>query len=178
MSTQHSSFNFANIASALAVLISVSALIVSFLELSAIRTDQRTSVWPYLELSRFYGSEGFAYRLTNKGVGPAKVRTLVLTHEGETIEDLDQLILETVGPEEAFSYDLYNAFDPAGTVLSSGEMKTLFGVPWQPRTRRLSEAWFDTVDIQACYCSINDECWTVGLDDDDPEPVQACPVAG
>ena len=75
------------------------------------------------------------------------------------MEQLDQSIIDTIGKENAFSYDVYGVSNPAPGVLSSGELVTLFSVPWEPRTRMLVNAWSDIIKVTACYCSVYDDCW-------------------
>lgn len=160
-----------------AIVLSLSALFVSIFELSAIRTEQRVQVWPYVEVEASYGPEGFAVTAANKGVGPARVRSSVLTFDGEPVADLDALILETLGPEDAFSYDLYRTRDISRSVLSADEEATLFGVPWENRTRRLTELWGERISAEVCYCSVYDECWVAEVADGDPMPVPMCEAA-
>ncbi|MEM6512337.1 MAG: hypothetical protein AAF660_04950 [Pseudomonadota bacterium] len=160
--------------SIVAIVMSVGALLVSVFEVSAIRDEQRVQVWPYLSLSTNYSGEGFTLEAINKGIGPARVRTLELTYEGELVEDLDQLILETLGEEDAFSYELYRASDLSNSVLSPDEERIVFGVPWEPRTRRLVDIWISRIDLSACFCSVYDECWESRLNAGDPMPVASC----
>ncbi|WP_300527188.1 hypothetical protein [Maricaulis sp.] len=166
---------FSNAAALIAVLISVSALGVSIFEASTQRANQRAAVWPYVEIYANYSSDGYLLALENKGVGPARLRWARMLVDGEVISDLDAMVLAELGEDEAFSYDLYGATDPSGRVFSPRETGTLFTVPWEERTRRLINQLYGRIDIQACYCSIYDECWTVTFQTE-PEPVRACPA--
>ena len=96
--------------------------------------------------------------------------------DGEPVTDIDRLIIDTVGEEDAFSYDLYRTSDISRSVMSPDERATLFAVPWEDRTRRLSEIWHGRLSVHVCYCSVYDECWTAELDAGEPEPVGTCPV--
>ena len=159
-----------------AIVLSLAALGVSVFEVSTIRDEQRMGVWPYIQLASRYNAEGFALLASNKGIGPARVRHVEVRYEGKVYEQLDELILNTIGPENAFSYDLYSTSDPTQSVLSPDEQVLLFGVPWEPRTRLLVDRWSGTVEVTLCYCSVYDECWRAHLDSGDPEPVEACPT--
>lgn len=165
-------FNLAT--SLVAIAISVVAMLVSLMEVSAIRTQQRAEVWPYIAVSTGYNSDGFTLTLENKGVGPALMHTVVLLRDGAPIEDLDALVLETVGADDAFSYDTYRTSNPSNSVLAPGEVATLFGVPWQPRTRRFVQGVGGDLDARACYCSIHEDCWQTALSQQRPEPVARC----
>ena len=102
------------------------------------------------------------------------VRTARLIHEGEVVEDLDALIRDTVGEENAFSYDLYRVSDPSQSVLGPEEELTVFSVPWEPRTRLLTERWAGKVSLEICFCSVYDDCWLARLDGGEPETTPSC----
>ena len=64
-----------------AIALSVFALLVSVLEVSAIRDEQRVQVWPFIELELSYSAEGFELRASNKGIGPARIRGITMLFE-------------------------------------------------------------------------------------------------
>ncbi len=159
-----------------ALALSMLALFVSVLEVSAMRDEQRIQVWPYVEVSTRYNADGYAIIATNKGIGPARIRTADAIFDGEPVTSLDDLILSTLGEDDAFSYDLYRSNNPARSVMSADESAQLFAVPWEDRTRRLAEIWHDRFSVTLCYCSVYDECWESKLNGGEPEPVETCPV--
>ncbi len=150
-------------ASAFAVALSLAAMFVSLAEVSSERAQQRASVWPHIEIVESYSDEGFRIRLTNKGVGPALMGDVTLTFNGQPIGNLDQLIADTLGPDDAFSYDRYSSSNPSNSVVAAGEETVLFGVKWDSATQRLLGAWDGKVDITTCYCSIHEDCWETSL---------------
>ncbi|MEM7083914.1 MAG: hypothetical protein AAF465_14390 [Pseudomonadota bacterium] len=162
--------------SIIAIAMSMGALFVSVLEVSAIRDDQRIQVWPYIGVYTNYSEDGFRLHAINKGIGPARVQTLKMFYDGEHVTDIDQLILNTLGEKDAFSYDLYRSSNISRSVMSADEDKTLFGVPWEPRTRRLIDDWATKVDVVVCYCSVYDDCWESRLNTGEPTEVSSCPV--
>jgi hypothetical protein len=105
--------------------LSVGALLVSFFEVSAIRDEQRTQVWPYVELSTRYRSDGYEIVAPNKGIGLARIRRATLTCDGAPVTDLDTLIVDRLGEDNAFSYDLYRASDISQSVMSADESRLL-----------------------------------------------------
>jgi hypothetical protein len=155
--------DFDRMAAIFAVALSIAAILVSLVEVQTARTQQKTSAWPYLEISGSYQDSGFSFYVENKGVGPAIVGDFSLLNKDNRPRDLDALIIETLGEEDAFSYEVYKATDPSGSVLAKGEKVTLFQVPWQPNTQKLVQQWDDTVNIEACYCSIYGDCWSTTL---------------
>ncbi|MEM7054819.1 MAG: hypothetical protein AAF446_09770 [Pseudomonadota bacterium] len=171
--TDHSGVGI-NGLSLIAIGISIAALLISVMEVLAVKDEQRAQVWPYLEVSESYSADGFQLYLSNKGVGPARVRSAVMRLDGEVITDLNAAILETLGEADAFGYDLYRSSDPAPGVMSPDERIVLFGVPWEERTRKLTQAWSGRVGIEVCYCSVYDDCWMARLGNSDPDVVREC----
>ena len=160
--------------SLIALILSVVAVLTSIIEVNFIRQELRSEAWPYISLDTRYNADGFALTITNKGVGPARLRSVELLYEGKVINDIDKLILDTVGKENAFSYNLYGIRNPAPGVMSAGEQVELFTVPWEPRSRLFMNNLSGDLSVRACYCSIYDECWRAGLTLDDPVPVERC----
>ncbi|MEL7296332.1 MAG: hypothetical protein AAGJ86_01655 [Pseudomonadota bacterium] len=155
--------NFDRMASVFAVALSLAALFVSLVEVSSERAQQRAEVWPHIQIDQSYSEAGFRLRMVNKGVGPALMGQLVLLHNGQPVQDVDQLIIETIGAERAFSYDRYSMSDPSNSVVAPGDSLTLFGVSWDDSTRELIRAWNGAIDIDVCYCSIHEDCWQASL---------------
>lgn len=145
------------IASGAAIVISTAALLVSVLQVNAQQADTRAAVWPYLEVSRSYNAQGYAIRVNNRGVGPARVESFELYYDGAPMESLDALIQRVLG-DDAFSYELYRSSPVLGRVMSPREEATFFEVPWDDRVRRLTKEFEENLSIVTCYCSIYDEC--------------------
>lgn len=167
-------FTFDRIASLFAVALSMIALLVSLIEVNTSRAQQRAAVWPHMEVVQSYGQEGYELSIVNKGVGPALMGNVVLLNDGVPVQNLDQLILDTVGAENAFSYERYRSSNPSNRVMASGETTTLFGVGWDPVTRELVSAVSETIDVQTCYCSISKDCWSVSYKTRETKSVSRC----
>ena len=167
-------FDLNSIATIGAVILSIVAISISVLEVSTMRTHQRASVWPYLEISQAYNQDGFRMTLENKGVGPALIKRFEMTLDGKPAPDLDKMIIDVVGEENAFSYDLYGSNNPSNGVISAGESVRLFGVPWEDRTRLFTQRANNRVNIIACYCSIHDQCWQTSMLTNEATEVKAC----
>ena len=157
-----------------AIVLSVCALFVSVLEVSSIRSEQRMGVWPYVDVSTRYNADGFEISATNKGIGPARVRAMSMTLGEQPVDDLDTMIRSILGPERAFSYDVYRASNPTGGVLSPDERVTLFGVPWTAESRALVEQ-LGSFSLSLCYCSVYSDCWLARLNQGEPKSVSSCP---
>ncbi|MEO0466091.1 MAG: hypothetical protein AAF216_06075 [Pseudomonadota bacterium] len=174
MSSSHGANRLNNYATIVAVVLSTVAIAVSLLEVAAMRDHQKASVWPYLSVQQSYFQSRFSLTIENKGVGPAKLESIDWRIDGEPITDLDQLILDTVGEDLAFSYDTYRTSDPANDVLASGEEVTIFSVPIRDDTMAFLRGVNNRITLNACYCSIYDECWSVALSEGGAEDVERC----
>lgn len=164
----------ANSLAYVAIGLSVMALLVSVLEVSYLYDEVRSQSWPYLQFDMRYSQNGFELSVKNKGVGPAKVRSVEMYLDDEKINNVNQAIADTIGIENAFSYDVYQMQNPAPGVMSADETSVLFRVPWQANTRMLIQNWSNRINLKACYCSVYDECWMAQIKGTEPEQVDAC----
>ncbi|GAB5527432.1 MAG: hypothetical protein Roseis2KO_53040 [Roseivirga sp.] len=172
MSSAQRKFNADRIVAFTAILISVCALVVSFYEVRIMRTQQEASVWPYVLLGQNYNSEGFAMIAMNKGIGPAKIESLVLKVDGEPLDSLNQLFVETVGAAHKFSYKNFSINGINQTVLEPGYDKHLIRLQWMPDTYKFVDQ-LERVEIEVIYSSILGECWSMTFERS-PEPCE-CP---
>lgn len=159
---------------AFAVVLSLAALFVSLAEVSSERAQQLASVWPHIEIGESYSDKGFTLRMTNKGVGPALMGRLILRFDGQEITDIDQLIVDTLGAEDAFSYERYGMSDPSNSVVAPADQINLFSVDWDADTQRLIQAWNGRIDISTCYCSIHNDCWETSLNSAVNQRTETC----
>ncbi|UTW56201.1 hypothetical protein [Kordiimonas sp. SCSIO 12610] len=160
--------------SLLAVILSIVATYVSVIEVSTARDVAKVEAWPYIAVKQRYNANGFSYFVENKGIGPALIEMGVLTYQGQKVTDLDQLILDILGPEDAFSYERYLASNIDETVISPDEEITLFSVDWDAASRRLVDTLSGKVDIKVCYCSVYGDCWQTSLLGSKPVEVDMC----
>ena len=69
--------------------------------------------------------------------------------------------------------------DIRGRVLKAGDQIVLMTLPKETNSdelwKRFDRARFD-VAVQACYCSVLDDCWIFDSTHTDPEPVRSCPA--
>ncbi|MCE7995124.1 MAG: hypothetical protein HEP71_24305 [Roseivirga sp.] len=172
MSSPKKTLNADRIVAFTAILISICALVVSFYEVRIMRTQQEASVWPYVILGQNYNSEGFTIRSMNKGIGPAKIESLILKVDGEPLDSLGQFFTELAGPEHKFNYNNYSVHGINQTVLEPGYDKHLLKLPWTPDTYKLIDQ-LGRVEIEVIYSSILGECWWMTFEES-PEPCD-CP---
>lgn len=150
----------------IATLVGVSALFVSGYTAYVQRQQVRAAVWPILEFSTS-NEPAIRFAIANKGVGPAIVRQVVVSVDGQSVRTWSEALQKLIGPgEHRFSRSTIN-----NHVFSAGETLEIL-VPYsadgQPLTRERADALFKALDkerfrvgIEICYCSTLGECWTL-----------------
>lgn len=173
---QRGGVGWSDAGSFLAVILSIAALLVSVIEATATNRAAEAEVWPYVEIYGGYSGEGFYYRMQNKGVGPALLKSLVVKVDGEPVESATSMVAQILGEDDAFGYDRIRSSTPTGGVISPREVVNLFSVDWDPVSRRLEAQLRDRLEAEACYCSVYDRCWIARREAAEPEPVRSCTV--
>jgi hypothetical protein len=169
---------------AAAVLISLTALVVSLVEVRIMREQQHMSVWPRLAPS-VSNAGSFAFRIRNQGIGPAQVETVVLTVDGKPQARWSTVARALIGPREAgFDYgSAYSFSTMGGQVLLPGESITALTIPSHPAADSASVR-SARMGVDICYCSIYRDCWRVidphvggsGASTQRTEPAKSCEV--
>jgi hypothetical protein len=160
----------------LSLLVGLAAIIaamVSLYQASLAREQARASAWPYL-VGGLSLTEGrpFTYQLANRGIGPAKIRTVRVTVDSKPVATwTDAIRLLSGTPSTGYNY----SYVGPGIVMSPGANDTLLAIPpgqqaftvWNEAKKRLS--------VMICYCSVYEECWTTREDAVEAAPVKNCP---
>lgn len=155
--------NWERAIAALALALSVTAILVSLLEVSTVRSHVKATVWPHLSLDTQTGSTGTAIQLKNKGVGPALVQDIVMTLDGKVMTNIETAIIDTIGAGKLLQDGTYTETDVINQVVAAGETIDIFAIRASVETDELMRIWSSQLDIQMCYCSIQEECWTTYL---------------
>ncbi len=143
-----------------AVLVGLCALAVSIYEANIFRKQQKAAVWPYLELS-YSNVGGFSYIITNKGVGPALIKWVIIKVDGEPIASWNEYkkrILDASGSNFSFISSFLN-----GRVISSKEKIKIISFD-DPGAVALALKNIDRVSFEICYGSIFDDYWILKRD--------------
>jgi hypothetical protein len=178
-----------------AVVISVISLWVAIETEVANRQMVAASSWPLLQVDSSNvddkGNSVLLFRVTNTGVGPAKVRSFEVFYKGKPYTSAVSLIRACCEanfkrPTLADRDDTTGEFITggiAGNVIRAGEIHTFITLGLGSQNvklwRALNDARNSAISYRICYCSVFDECWinTVkGRDQLDPVPVKICPV--
>ena len=159
-----------------AVLIGVSALFVSIYQASIMREQQRimreqqrASVWPYLETGTNYNtSTGLRISVTNQGIGPARVESVEATVDSAVVTWWGQALSALMEREvRRFTYHTIN-----GRVLAPEGRVSLIEIK-PPLSDTLARR-IERLEMQICYCSVYQECWTTAFNSLETVPVEAC----
>ena len=162
-----------------ALLTSVVAIWVAWDQSRVMRAQQHGMVYPVLQVEGFVSttteSVSMGLRLSNTGVGPALVESVVARTGGER--------LETLEPYRAY---LASDFDiswtgMAGRSLAPGAEVDAIAFEWETdeiTTEQLNTAvakWGE-IDFDFCYCSVFNRCWRVEVRTSRAEPTKSCPA--
>ncbi len=168
------------------LVIAICALFVSSLATAAswwqshVVAEQLSSqVWPYLSVQTTYGGGSVALTVSNEGLGPARVRSIVLSLDGKPRRKLTD-VLDVISP--AKNRNLRGQFSDVspGSVIRVGGAVTLFKIGDRKTVLALLRN-YRRLDLAVCYCPIiPGDCWVVrkgGADagNGDPDVVRECP---
>ena len=148
---------FQSLGTALALIISVVAMFISIYEANILKSQQTSMVWPYLDFTQQYNSEGFGVEISNKGTGPAIVTSVQVDYNNTPIENVD-VLMDSLNPNRTFGYDILTNSTIGNQVFMSGENRIVLGLPYNDETRIVLEN-FEKVRIRIGYKSVLDEYW-------------------
>jgi hypothetical protein len=153
----------------IATLVGVCALAVSGYTAYVQRQQLRAAVWPILEFNTS-NEPHIRLSLDNKGVGPAIIRHVRVTVDGQPVPNWYEALQKMLGPGgHSFSESTMT-----GHVLSAGESMNIL-VPHNDDATPLTfdksnPLWAEMnkdrerVGVEICYCSTLGECWTLRSD--------------
>ena len=101
----------------IAILINIITVVVYIYQTNIMQSQKKASVWPYIEWSTSYiQGQGFKLSLSNNGIGPALVKDINITVNGEKQENLDSLLMSLINTNQIphIKGSLSNRVIPAG----------------------------------------------------------------
>ena len=170
------------------LIIALSALLVSSLAMAAtwwqtrvIQQQLSAQVWPYIATPGSLSTTNVQIKIENDGLGPAILRSEVVTVDGKPMGNFIDVLHALLGPHIAARsgphtpISLSMSASLPGEVLRPGQADTLVSFTSKKFVPQLARA-FGRIAIRTCYCAIlPGTCW---LKDSrsvrDPEPVSAC----
>ncbi|MEM6410619.1 MAG: hypothetical protein AAF683_03690 [Pseudomonadota bacterium] len=145
-----------------ALISSAVAVFIAWDQGRVMRAQQHADVLPVLQIdgilsNESYGSE-LGLRITNTGVGPARIYSANLMIDGTPVESLAP-VFESLPFTRNVSWR-----NVAGRSLAPGSVVTPLSLKWKPEEIDQGEllAFGQTTDtwtLQICYCSVFDRCW-------------------
>lgn len=140
-----------------ALVVSVSAVVVGIYEAALQRRHDRAEVWPHLELTTFTTTNGASLSVTNTGIGPALIKSVVVTVDGERSHNWNEVLTALLGhaPAEGFSNSTI-----AESALRPGDKVMLVGLPNADMPPGFWTA-VHRVGLTVCYSSVFDEYWVM-----------------
>ena len=166
------------------LIIAVCALLMSSLATTAswwqsrVVADQLSSqVWPYLSLGTTVDPNFVQIDISNDGLGPAIVRSVVLAIDGKPYADPTNALVALIGKRKGRISAQMSEIAPASVIRAGGDVRLI----------RVNAPWFvpifaqnaKRIDLRLCYCSLLGKCWrTSSRENGDAKPVQFCPDPG
>lgn len=155
--SKFSTEQFQTFGTALALVISLSAMFISIYEANILKSQQTSMVWPYLDITEQYDSDGFGIQISNKGTGPAIVTSVQVDYNESPIENVD-VLMDSLNPYRTFGYDILTNSTIGSQVFMSGEQRIVLGLPYNEETRIVLDN-LNKVRIRIGYKSVLDEYW-------------------
>ena len=171
---------------AVAIVISLISLAVAFFNAQSEQRMVAASSWPYLVYGtkRSQGVTGeLSMSISNEGVGPARLKSLVVGYNGRKAHGLIELLHLCCGLPPGTSWTgllklgLVRESRPVGIYSPRDSLDIVV----LDRTAANAAMWDRLatarlhLSFAACYCSVLDDCWVSDLSPvTDPRPVDRC----
>lgn len=133
---------------------------VSVCEFRAGRRHERLSAQPMLAYTYFYDEAGAGWRLHNGGLGTARLRAFRIFIDGKPVRDFGD-IATALDLTQPVPFRFTNP--RVGDRYAAGHENILYWVEPSAAAGELKQKW-TRVNIQACYCSLYEECWLFSFD--------------
>jgi hypothetical protein len=156
--------------------IALCALGLSVYEGHANRLHQRLSVQPYVSFGFYYDSDSAHYALNNWGLGPATIRWFRATVDGKAQTSWRSVLRAIgLGPNVQFKQSIPEpgVMMPPSSVSQSVDILSVTG----SAEKEALIVGNKRVQLEACYCSLYDECWLASTRTDRPTPRKSCEPA-
>jgi hypothetical protein len=146
-----------------AVIISMSTLVVYIYQSNLMKQQQKMAVWPYLIYGPSWGEDYLIINLTNKGIGPAIIKEVRCSFEGQALDDLHWIM--TYVPDSLKAPYRYSSVW-AGQVLMAGENLEILSVRAPKTVAYLLDVFRNrNIEFEICYASVYGDTWiSYGMD--------------
>jgi hypothetical protein len=146
------------------------------------QTQSRASVWPYVSIGYALSDEGdkrgYAWQISNDGVGPARIESVTLDVDGKPVarwKDVFRAVFGDDAPVDATYSQIYGKVLPPSTNRETTIEAVHVSDPTQARAMFAAQNRFE---MRICYCSVYGECWVARQRVADVTPVARCETEG
>jgi hypothetical protein len=115
----------------------------------------------------------------NAGTGPARIVWFELLQDGKPVHNVRELLPKDFKLDQPHGTIITGGIAPS--MMPAGEQRKL--LTWaEPRESAALPAWShinkvrNDLKVEACYCSLFDECWLTNASADVPRPVATCEI--
>jgi hypothetical protein len=137
------------------------------------REYQRISVWPRIQQSSsFIPGQPYLRVVSNVGVGPALIRSVQVSVDGEPRRTWPEIIQVLVG--QPVRGHVYTSLKAGSVVLASKDINVLELPPGEEAKLFWEQIGTPRVSIQICYSSLYGESWVSDSREPQPRPVASC----
>ena len=165
-----------------AVVIGICALSISLYEVSIMRAEQRAAVVPLMEIGHSYFVSSIedddadwqlSLQAENVGLGPARVMDFRVTVDGTPQLSWRSAMQALIGRDEPVAITLSTI---NGRIIPANRLVRMFHIKdGQLATEIIAE--IARLRIEACFCSLFDDCWTANKSDNAAVPVEFCELS-
>jgi hypothetical protein len=162
------------------------ALYAALNESDAARKQTAAAVWPYVQFMINDRDDGesafFALSFDNVGVGPAQMRSMLLTFDGKAVTSWEAVTGALLGGNAKLGVQ-YGKSSVSRRVLAPGDSVVAFQTDDPDLARAMQKAVYGGGAVLSyCYCSIFEDCWQSSSVSEGPgkytDAVAACPSHG
>jgi hypothetical protein len=171
-----------------ALLISTVAAAATVYQTRVIARQFSATVWPYVSFNENSAPWQLALSLRNDGLGPAIVRSVRLTWDGNTEPSLEHVLIEIARAEPQMTararaalrsgakLRIATSTPTGGMVIPANSQHTILEVDGDVLVRYVNPT-IKRIGITLCYCSLTGNCWSETFHDRAGEPtaVSSCP---
>jgi hypothetical protein len=128
------------------------------------------------------GGEEFYLAVGNVGTGPARIAWFEIRQDGRVVRDYRDLLPPGTALTRSEAGLVTGGVAPS--MMPAGERRKLLSWPRPPPGAATAAAWEHAgraryrLSVEACYCSLFDECWRTRAAADVPQPVARCDARG
>ncbi|MEQ3649248.1 hypothetical protein [Hyphomonas sp.] len=146
-----------------AVLTSAIAVFIAWDQGRVMRAQQHGAVYPVVQIEGFVSSTAetasMGLRVSNSGVGPALIERVEMLKNGEPVESLKPYVDQLPpGYQQSWASLIGRAIAPGDEIIPLRVDWPLDAVSIVQRDAA-ALAWSE-MDVEICYCSVFNKCWT------------------